>query len=78
MVHLVNFGAGDIMFKDINGDKIIDENDREVIGDPNPDFFGGFTNRFIYKKIQLDALFTFSKGNDVFNYLRYKLNLQVV
>jgi hypothetical protein len=68
-----NFGAGDIKFKDINGDKIIDENDREVIGDPNPDFFGGFTNRFIYKKIQLEALFTFSKGNDVFNYLRYKL-----
>jgi TonB-linked SusC/RagA family outer membrane protein len=70
---LSNFGAGDIKFKDINGDKLIDENDREVIGDPNPDFFGGFTNRFIYKKIQLEALFTFSKGNDVFNYLRYKL-----
>jgi TonB-linked SusC/RagA family outer membrane protein len=68
-----SFGAGDIRFKDINGDKIIDENDREVIGDPNPEFFGGITNRFIYKKIQLEALFTFSKGNDVFNYLRYRL-----
>lgn len=67
------FGAGDIRFKDLNGDKIIDGNDRQVIGDPNPEFFGGFTNRFIYKKLQLEALFTFVKGNDVFNYLRYRL-----
>ncbi len=67
------FGAGDIKFKDINGDKVIDENDKEVIGDPNPEFFGGFTNSFTYKRFQLDALFTFVTGNDVFNYLRYRL-----
>jgi TonB-linked SusC/RagA family outer membrane protein len=67
------FRAGDIRFKDLNGDKIIDANDKEVIGDPTPEFFGGFTNRFIFKKFQLEALFTFSKGNDVFNYLRYRL-----
>ncbi|MGB3007616.1 MAG: SusC/RagA family TonB-linked outer membrane protein [Chitinophagaceae bacterium] len=68
-----SFSAGDVRFKDVNRDKVIDENDREVIGDPNPDFFGGFTNRFSYKKFQLEALFTFTKGNDVFNYLRYRL-----
>ncbi len=68
-----NFEAGDIRFNDVNGDKIIDESDRQVIGDPNADFFGGFSNRFTYKRFQLDALFTFSKGNDVFNYLRYRL-----
>lgn len=67
------FAAGDIHFKDISGDKIIDDNDREVIGNPNPEFFGGITNRIIYKKFQLEALLTFSKGNDVFNHLRYKL-----
>lgn len=67
------FGAGDIRFRDLNGDKVIDENDRQVIGDPNPDFTGGISNRFIYKRFQLDALLTFSSGNDVFNYLRYKL-----
>jgi TonB-linked SusC/RagA family outer membrane protein len=68
-----SFGAGDIRFKDLNNDKVIDENDRTVIGDPNADFYGGFTNRFTYKRFQLDALFTFSKGNEVFNYLRYRL-----
>ena len=68
-----SFNAGDIRFRDVNGDKIIDGNDKQVIGDPNADFIGGFTNRFTYKRFQLDALFTFSKGNDVFNYVRYRL-----
>ena len=68
-----SFGAGDIRFKDINGDRIIDDRDREVIGDPNPDIYGGFTNRFTYKRFQLEALCTFTKGNDVFNYLRSRL-----
>lgn len=68
-----SFGAGDIRFVDVNGDKIIDANDRKIIGNPNPDFFGGFSSRVGYKHFQLDALFTFSKGNDVYNYVRYRL-----
>jgi len=68
-----NFKAGDIRFADLNGDKIIDENDRQIIGDPNPDFYGGFTTHVSYKRIELNALLTFSKGNDVYNYLRYRL-----
>ncbi len=67
------FGAGDVRFFDSNGDHIIDENDRTIIGIPTPDFFGSITNRLQYKRFQLDALFTFTKGNQVFNYLRYKL-----
>ena len=68
-----NFNAGDIRFADLNGDKIIDENDRQVIGNPNADFTGGITNKIIYKRFELNALFTFSKGNDVYNYMRYRL-----
>jgi hypothetical protein len=68
-----SFGAGDIRFSDLNGDKIIDDNDRQVIGNPTPDFYGGFTTRLSWKRIELNALFTFSKGNHVFNYLRYRL-----
>ncbi|MGC4232902.1 MAG: SusC/RagA family TonB-linked outer membrane protein [Niabella sp.] len=70
------FKGGDMRFVDLNGDKIIDEKDRTVIGDPNPDFFGGFSNRFIWKGFELNALFTFSVGNDVYNYLRYRLESQ--
>lgn len=69
----VPFAGGDVRFTDVNGDKIIDENDRQVIGDPNPDFTGGFTNRLTYKGFALEALFTFSKGNDLYNGIRAAL-----
>ena len=67
------FKGGDVIFADLNGDKVIDESDRSIIGDPNPDFTGGMTNRVTWKRFELNALFTFSQGNDVYNYLRNKL-----
>ena len=67
------FKGGDIQFTDLNGDKVIDDNDRSVIGNANPSWVGGITSHFVYKNFALDALFTFSQGNDAFNYLRYKL-----
>jgi TonB-linked SusC/RagA family outer membrane protein len=68
-----NFRAGDVRFLDANNDKIIDEKDMNIIGTPTPDFFGSVTTRVEYGRFSLDALFTFSQGNDIFNYLRYKL-----
>lgn len=68
-----SFKGGDVHFTDVDNNKIIDENDRQVIGDPNPAFFGGFNNRVIWKRFELGVLFTFSQGNDVFNYVRYRL-----
>ena len=68
-----NFRAGDLRFFDVNNDKIIDENDRGIIGIPTPDIFGSVTTRVEYGRFSLDALFTFSQGNEIFNYLRYKL-----
>jgi hypothetical protein len=70
---LVPFTGGDIRFADLNGDHIIDENDRQVIGDPNPDLFGSGSGRVTWKKFSLDALFTFVQGNDVYNYTRQQL-----
>jgi TonB-linked SusC/RagA family outer membrane protein len=70
------FKGGDVIFLDRDNNKIIDENDRQVIGNPNPAFTGGITNRVIYKRFELNTLFTFSKGNDVYNYLRYRLEAQ--
>ena len=68
-----NFRAGDVQFKDLNDDKIIDEKDRGIIGIPTPDFFGSVNTRLQYGRFSLDALFTFAQGNEIFNYLRYKL-----
>ena len=68
-----NFSGGDMRFADMNGDMVIDNNDRTIIGDPNPDFTGGISSRVGWKNFEMNMLFTFSKGNDVFNYLRYRL-----
>lgn len=70
---LVPFSAGDVIFDDSNGDKIIDENDMQVIGDPNPDITGMFTSSISWKRITLDAGLSFSYGNDIYNHLRYQL-----
>jgi TonB-linked SusC/RagA family outer membrane protein len=71
------FTAGDVKFVDqsVNGvkDGIINENDMVVIGDPNPDYYGAITNKIQWKRFTLDALFTFSVGNDVYNALRSNL-----
>ncbi|MFD2969740.1 SusC/RagA family TonB-linked outer membrane protein [Sphingobacterium bambusae] len=42
--------------------------DRQIIGDPNPQFFGGITNNFQYKNFDLSIMGQFSYGNDLFNY----------
>lgn len=70
---LVPFTGGDIKFTDLNGDKVIDDNDRMQIGDPNPDFFGSFYQNISWKRFSLNTLFTFSSGNDIYNYTRSQL-----
>jgi hypothetical protein len=70
------FKGGDVRFVDLNGDKIINEDDRSVIGNPNPDITGGITNRVSWNRFEFNALITFSKGNDVYNYLRNRLEAQ--
>ncbi|MBN2165468.1 MAG: SusC/RagA family TonB-linked outer membrane protein [Marinilabiliaceae bacterium] len=64
------FEAGDIRFEEVLKDGIIDENDKQVIGDPNPDIYGNINTTIAYKRLKLDALFTYSLGNDVYNYYR--------
>jgi TonB-linked SusC/RagA family outer membrane protein len=69
----VPFQAGDVRFTDQNSDKRIDENDRIVIGNPNPDFFGSLSNIFRYKQWALNTMFVYSIGNDLYNYTRSQL-----
>jgi hypothetical protein len=63
----VDPSTGDLVFKDVDGDGEITENDRTVIGDPNPDFVGAFTNNFHYKGFTLSIMLQYSYGNDIFN-----------
>jgi len=70
---LIPFKAGDMHFDDLNNDGVIDEKDKTVIGDPNPDFYGNFNCNLTYKNFTLGALFTFSYGNQAYNALRANL-----
>lgn len=54
-------------YKDLNGDGIIDTNDRTMIGRGLPIHTGGFTNNFEYKGFDLNVFFQWSYGNDVLN-----------
>ena len=65
--------VGDVKYKDINGDGIIDENDRTNIGSPLPKFTFGWTNTFRYKNFDLSIFINGSYGNKVFNYMKMKL-----
>jgi hypothetical protein len=64
------FAAGDIRFVDKDNNGVIDDNDRFVIGDPNPDVYGNIYTRFNWKNWSLNATFRYSLGNDVYNYQR--------
>jgi TonB-linked SusC/RagA family outer membrane protein len=57
-------GPGDYLYKDINGDGIINANDKVVIGSIQPDYFGGFNTSFRYKRISLNASFQYSVGSE--------------
>ena len=70
----VEFKAGDVHFVDQDGNGKIDENDRVVIGDPNPDIYGNIFATINWKNLTLSATFNYSLGNDVFNYQRMVLN----
>lgn len=64
------FQAGDVHYDDINGDGIINSDDRVVIGSATPDFFGSFFTRFEYRNFALDMTFAYSVGNDAYNAIR--------
>ena len=50
-----------------NFNGIIDDNDRQIIGDPNPDFTFGITNTFTYKSFDLNIFFQGAVGGDIYN-----------
>ena len=62
-------GVGFRRYKDLNNDGRVDaNNDREILGDPFPDFFGGFSNTFGFKGFELNVFLQYSYGGYIFNY----------
>jgi TonB-linked SusC/RagA family outer membrane protein len=65
------FSAGDVRFVNASDDsKEINDKDRVVIGDPNPDLYGNIYAHLKYKQWGLNMAFNYCLGNDVFNYQR--------
>ncbi len=78
--------AGGEKFRDINGrnaegnltgapDGTLNNDDRTIIGNPNPDFTWGLNNDFKWKNFDLNIFFQGSQGNDILSYTLMELNL---
>ena len=58
--------VGLVQYRDLNGDGFRRNNDdRTIVGDPNPDFIYGFSNDFTYKNWNLSVFINGSQGNDI-------------
>ncbi len=80
------WGPGALKLKDKDGNGVIDDNDREIIGDANPKHFGAFSLAAAYKGFDLTANFNWVYGNDIYNankieftssYYRYRNQIKV-
>lgn len=61
---------GMVKYADIDGDGKITTADRTVIGNGQPDWYGGFTNNFEFYGVDLSFMLQFTYGNDVYNATR--------
>ncbi len=61
---------GDIRYKDLNGNGVIDNQDVTFIGDPNPTFTYGVTNTFTYNNFDFSFFFQGVYGSKIFNWTR--------
>lgn len=68
--------TGNIIYADIDGDGqrslpgALDTDDRAIIGNPHPDFYGGITNSFFLGAFDLSVQGQFVYGNDIYNFTR--------
>ncbi len=60
---------GDFKFQDINGDGVITEADKQIVGHPNPDYTFGVTNSFRYKAFDLSVLVQGQWGGSIYSQL---------
>lgn len=58
---------GDRRYVNMNGDNVINADDKTILGKGEADFSGGFSSSFGYKGFAVNVLFQYSYGADVFN-----------
>ncbi|WP_394749441.1 SusC/RagA family TonB-linked outer membrane protein [Spongiimicrobium salis] len=63
-------GVGRLRYRDLNGDNIINDDDRDFIGSPHPDFTFGLNLNGQYKNWDISVFFSGVVGNDIYNFDR--------
>ncbi|NND04835.1 MAG: TonB-dependent receptor [Saprospiraceae bacterium] len=58
---------GEIKLQDLDGDGLITQDDRRIVGTDVPDYYGGFTTNFAYKGFDLSAFLYYRQGQTVFS-----------
>jgi TonB-linked SusC/RagA family outer membrane protein len=64
---------GDIKYSDIDGNGIINDNDRAIIGNAYPKYFGGLDNTISFRNFDLNIFWQGSFGNKILNLSRFEL-----
>ena len=64
--------VGDVKFKDLNGDGVIDSRDKTIIGNPNPDFTFGISNNFRFGAFDASVYVLGSQGAEIFNFTKVR------
>lgn len=65
--HPVGAEAQDVYVKDLNGDGLIDDDDKAILGNPYPDFIWSFTNNFTIGPVDISFMFQGSHGAEIRN-----------
>lgn len=64
--------VGDVKFKDLNGDGVINSQDKTIIGNPNPDFTFGFSNNLTFGAFDASFYLLGSQGAEIFNFTKVR------
>ncbi len=59
--------AGDVKWRDVDKNGLINDSDRVLMGSSNPKFAGGWNNTFRYRNFQLDVFFNYMYGNNTYS-----------
>ena len=69
--------VGSWRYKDLNGDKLITDDDKTFLGNPHPDFQLGLNLKLNYKAFDFTAFLFWNQGNEIFNYTKYYTDMRV-
>jgi TonB-linked SusC/RagA family outer membrane protein len=76
--HAATYGTGETVgdpkYLDVNGDGVITEADKQIVGHPNPNYIWGVTNTFHYKGFDLSVLVQGQNGGSIYSLLGRAIN----